>query len=230
MRSALINSGYDFPARRITVNLAPVELSKRGARFDLPIALGVLIASGQLRGQPNAAFECYGELGLSGELKPVRGLFLSAVHASQAQHTLIVPRANLEEIALSGMSSVHGVEHLRSASALFATGSASVPLSRPHALAAPMRLRASAELSALAGDESAPSLSSIVGQWRAKRALVIAATGGHSLLLVGPPGSGKSLLASCLPTLRPPLAADEALELARVASLAGRPLDPRVWR
>ncbi len=223
VRSALLNSGYVFPARRITVNLAPVELSKRGARFDLPIALGLLIASGQLRVRLQGAFECYGELGLSGQLRGVGGLFLAAVHALQARHTLIVPRANLEEVLLSGLRAVHGVEDLRSAAALIGVESATqLPT---EALGA-----APAEIGAADGEEGLLALSSIVGQCRAKRALEIAATGGHGLLLVGPPGSGKSMLAACLPALLPPLTTAEALELARVTSLAGQPIVPQCWR
>src|SRR5208282_1311781 len=97
VRAALLNSGYEFPTGRITVNLAPVELSKQGGRFDLPIALGVLIASGQVPAPPRA-FECYGELGLAGELRPVSGLFLAALHAGKAGHALIVPAANGDEV------------------------------------------------------------------------------------------------------------------------------------
>lgn len=222
VRSALLNSGYDFPARRITVNLAPVELSKRGARFDLPIALGLLIASGQLCVRLQGAFECYGELGLSGELRRVGGLFLAAVHAQQARHTLVVPMGNLEEVLLSGLRAVHGVEHLRSAAALIAM--------QPAARVPTVVSTAPAQIDAADAEDGALALSGIVGQWRAKRALQIAATGGHSLLLVGPPGSGKSMLAACLAALLPPLTTAEALELARVTSLAGQPLVPRCWR
>jgi magnesium chelatase family protein len=225
VRSALLNSGYDFPARRITVNLAPVELSKRGARFDLPIALGLLIASGQLRVRFKGPFECYGELGLDGELRGVGGLFLAAVHALQARHTLIVPRSNLEEIQLSGLRDVHGVEHLRSAAALIAATSAAAQAPTASATAAAAEL-----VDAASGEDGGLALAGIVGQSRAKRALVIAATGGHSLLFVGVPGGGKSLLAASLPALLPPLTRTEALELARVTSLAGQLLDARRWR
>ena len=110
VRAALLNSGYEFPSGRITVNLAPVELSKQGGRFDLPIALGLLhrerTAAGVAHGKP---FECYGELGLSGELRPVRGLFLAALQARQAGHALIVPSLNAEEVALSGHAEAFAV-------------------------------------------------------------------------------------------------------------------------
>jgi magnesium chelatase family protein len=198
VRSALLNSGYDFPARRITVNLAPVELAKRGARFDLPIALGLLIASGQLRVRLQGAFECYGELGLSGELRRVGGLFLAAVHAHQVRHTLVVPMANLEEVLLSGSRAVHGVEHLRSAAALIAME----PAARVPTVVSP----APAEIDAADAEDGAVALSGIVGQWGAKRALEIAATGGHSLLGFGIPDDADAprshSLGRCKPRVR----------------------------
>ncbi len=125
VRAALLNSGYQFPAGRITVNLAPVELSKQGGRFDLPIALGLLAASGQLRPHAPEAIECYGELGLGGELKPVAGLFLAALHASRTGHALIVPGANAEEVGLSGHAAAYPASDLRAAAALL-----SVPAAR----------------------------------------------------------------------------------------------------
>jgi magnesium chelatase family protein len=111
VRAALLNSACEFPAGRITVNLAPVELSKQGGRFDLPIALGLLIASGQLCA-PQRAFECYGELGLAGELRPVSGLFLAALHAAGDGHALIVPAANGSEVALSGHAAAYTARRL----------------------------------------------------------------------------------------------------------------------
>src|SRR5580658_9898623 len=114
VRAALLNSGYEFPTGRITVNLAPVELQKQGGRFDLPIALGLLVASGQLR-MPARTFECYGELGLAGDLRPVSGLFLAALNASRAGHALLVPSANADEVALTGHSAAFGAASLRDA-------------------------------------------------------------------------------------------------------------------
>jgi magnesium chelatase family protein len=221
VRAALLNSGYEFPAGRITVNLAPVELSKQGGRFDLPIALGLLIASGQVAPPPRA-FGCYGELGLAGELRPVSGLFLAALHAGNAGHALIVPVANGDEIAMSGHGAAYGAASLREAAAQL-SGSASSALLRSPAL----------DGGACAGADRAappaPALSDVAGQWQAKRALIIAAAGGHSLLMVGPPGSGKSMLAVRLPALLRPLSAPEALEVAAIASVCGLPLDPGRW-
>ncbi len=222
VRAALLNSGYEFPAGRITVNLAPVELSKQGGRFDLPIALGVLIASGQVP-QPPRVFECYGELGLAGELRPVNGLFLAALHAGNAGHALIVPVANGDEVALSGHAAAYGAASLREAAArLSGTGSSTA-----------LRPRAIDGTTGASIDRAPPRLpavlSDVAGQWQAKRALIIAAAGGHSLLMVGPPGSGKSMLAARLPLLLPPLAAPEALEVAAIASVCGLQLDPGRW-
>jgi magnesium chelatase family protein len=217
VRAALLNSGYQFPAGRITVNLAPVELSKQGGRFDLPIALGLLIASGQLRA-PQRAFECYGELGLAGELRPVGGLFLAALHAGKDGHALLVPGANAGEVALSGHSAAWGAASLREAASWLAARPADAAV---HALLAAD--------GALAVAPALPALADVVGQWQAKRALIIAAAGGHSLLMVGPPGSGKSMLAARLPGLLPPLSQTEALEVAGIASVSGLQLDASCW-
>ena len=222
VRAALLNSGYEFPAGRITVNLAPVELSKQGGRFDLPIALGVLIASGQVPTPPRA-FECYGELGLAGELRPVSGLFLAALHAGNAGHALIVPAANSDEVVMSGHGAAYGAASLREAAARL-SGAASSAALRPRPIDGGPS--AGADLAAL---PPLPALSDVAGQWQAKRALVIAAAGGHSLLMVGPPGSGKSMLAARLPALLPPLSKPEALEVAGIASVCGLQLDASRW-
>ncbi|MFI4869571.1 MAG: YifB family Mg chelatase-like AAA ATPase [Steroidobacterales bacterium] len=233
VRAALLNSGYEFPNGRITVNLAPVELSKQGGRFDLPIALGLLVASGQLPA-PRRAFECYGELGLAGELKPVSGLFLAALHAGRDDHALIVPAANGSEVALSGHGAAYGAMSLREAAARLAQRAANEP-PRGRADNAGLiddRLADGGPAHGSGRVASTPPtalLSDVAGQWQAKRALIIAAAGGHSLLMVGPPGSGKSMLAARLPGLLPPLSRAEALEVAGIASVAGLPLDAWHW-
>jgi len=220
VRAALLSSGFSFPAGRITVNLAPVELSKQGGRFDLPIALALLIASGQLTG-PRQPFECYGELGLAGELKPVGGLFLAALHAQASQRALIVPSGNSPEVRLSGHAAAYAADSLRVAAACL------------RGLAAPAgsacRIDVAAPPAAPAALDDAPSLADIVGHAQAKRALIVAAAGGHGLLMVGPPGSGKSMLAARLVQLLPPLTAGEALEVASIASVAGQRLDAQQW-
>jgi magnesium chelatase family protein len=219
VRAALLSSGYAFPPGRITVNLAPAELSKQGGRFDLPIALALLTASGQLPSPPRRAVECYGELGLAGELKPVAGLFLAALHARAAQHALIVPAANGDEVALSAHPAAYGAATLRAAALLLAESASA------QALVA----RASGADGAAAASVPRAALGDVVGQWHAKRALVIAAAGQHSVLMVGPPGSGKSMLAARLPELLPALTAGEALEVASIASTAGEGLEAQRW-
>jgi magnesium chelatase family protein len=212
VRAALVNSRFEFPAGRITVSLAPAELPKEGGRFDLPIALGILLASGQLRASGrtgSATPEFYGELGLTGELKPVRGLLLAAAHAQRHGNELIVPRGNAAEACVAAPAQVRAAAHLLEVCA-HVSGSAPLPPccgGSPGAAAGPDARRA-----------AAADLAEVRGQWLAKRALVIAAAGEHSLLFVGPPGCGKSMLARRLPGLLPPLTADEALEVAAVAA------------
>src|SRR5207302_1094243 len=223
VRAALLNSRFEFPAGRITVNLAPADLPKEGGRFDLPIALGILIASGQIRprgargGGSCETREFYGELGLTGELKPVRGLLLAAAHAQQQGHELVVPRANAAEACVVAPERVRAAGHL-----LEVCGHLSG--------AAPLRACAPPR-----GDENrdAPSargapldLADVRGQLMPKRALVIAAAGGHSLLMIGPPGSGKSMLAQRLPGLLPPLTRSEALEVAAIAAVSAAGFTP----
>jgi magnesium chelatase family protein len=215
VRAALLNSRFEFPAGRITVSLAPAELPKEGGRFDLPIALGILIASGQIRVPAEAvraasAHEFYGELGLSGELKPVRGLLLAAAHARQQGHELIVPHANAMEACAVAPVQVRAAGHLLEVSRHL-SGAAPLPL-----CAAPVKR--TARDTALAA--AATDLTDVRGQLYAKRALVIAAAGGHSLLLVGPPGCGKSMLAQRLPGILPPLGERDALEVAAIAAVS----------
>ncbi len=215
VRAALLNSHFEFPAGRITVNLAPADLPKEGGRFDLPIALGILLASRQLRGgapagRPLASSEFYGELGLTGELKPVRGLLPAAAEARRAGHELIVPRANAAEACVVAAPLVRAADHLLEVCA---------HLTGKKLLAAGAETRVDAA-PALAR-RCTPDLADVRGQLHAKRALTIAAAGAHSLLLIGPRGCGKSMLAQRLPPLLPPLTAAEALEVAAIASVSG---------
>jgi len=221
VRAALINCGFELPAGRITVNLSPAELPKEGGRFDLPIALGVLIASGQLRlrGEDLAArmahSEFYGELGLGGEVKPVKGLLLAAASAAQSAHDLYVPQESAAEVRFVGAAAVHGVRHLRELCAQFhARGSVAGQADRPPA-------------PSLAPAIAGLDLREVCGQTQAKRALIIAAAGAHSLLLIGPPGSGKSMLAQRLAGLLPALSHEQALEVAMLASVSSAGFDPR---
>ena len=216
VRAAIVNSGFEFPQRRITVNLAPADLPKESGRYDLPMALGILAASGQIPAQALPAHEFAGELSLSGALQPLRGAFamvLAATSGPQAASSFILPQASVDEAALTGQGQVLGARSLLEVCAW---------------------LRGQGELQAgtplpLSPATTPPDLADVKGQAQARRVLEIAAAGGHSLLLYGPPGSGKSMLAARLPGLLPPLDDAAARESAAVLSLAGR-FDPSCFR
>lgn len=214
VRSAILNTGMEFPARRITINLAPADLPKVGGRFDLAIALSILAASGQLPLESLANCEILGELALTGALRPVEGVLPAVLAARESSHTLLLPAANAEEAELVRDNNAFSASHLEEV-CRHLSGRGEMPPCRFR----PERLAASRP----APD---PDLSSIKGQGQAKRALEIAAAGGHNLLLVGPPGTGKTLLANALYGLLPALSEAEALEMAAVRSVAGcRPAD-----
>ncbi len=216
VRSALQNAGLEFPNnRRITVNLAPADLPKDSGRFDLPIALGILAASGQIDASRLAGHEFAGELSLSGELRPVRGaLAVSlALHKGGVATRLVLPTASAQEAALVPGAQVYGARHLLDVVAQFALPGAEAPPSDGWARVEGTPPTASSQY---------PDLADVKGQVAARRALEIAAAGGHSLLMMGPPGSGKSMLAQRFAGLLPPMSTDEALESAAVGSLGGR--------
>ena len=208
VRSAIINSGFQFPTKRLTINLAPADLPKDGSRLDLPIALGILIASGQLPEHSTEGFEFIGELALDGHLRPVSGALPIAMACQQAKHRLLLPTENLDEASQLPDFEVYAAQHLQEVCAHF-SGNAQLA-------AAPQRPNSAA--SAYQFD-----LADVKGQLRPRRALEIAAAGGHSLLFKGPPGTGKTLLASRLPSILPPLNAQENLEVASIYSVANAP-------
>ena len=215
VRSALLNAGFEFPARRITINLAPADLPKEGGRFDLAIALGILVASEQLPAGPLQYLECLGELALDGTLRPVRGVLPAVVAAREAGRRILVPADNAAEASLAGGDDVLATDHLLrvcehlSGTAILTPVPPAEPAERP---------------------PEAPDLADVRGQHVPRRALEIAAAGGHNLLLFGPPGTGKSMLASRIPGILPPLDDQQALAVASVRSVAGLPVVADGWR
>lgn len=206
VRAALINSGFEFPSRRITVNLAPADLPKESGRFDLPIAVGILAASAQIPGNRLEQYEFVGELSLSGELRAIRGALAMALSSADAGRAFILPRISAQEAILAGNARIYGATsllevcaHLCERTPLVCEQTVSPSCSR-----------------------LTPDLSEVRGQAQAKRALEVAATGEHSLLMMGPPGTGKSMLATRLPGIMPTLELAAARESAAILSLAGQ--------
>src|SRR5712675_16937 len=213
VRAALVNSRFEFPARRITVNLAPAELPKESGRFDLPIALGILAASHQLEAGEFSKYEFAGELSLTGELRPVRGALAMTWRAARDGRAFVLPSASAYEAALVSEASIYQAGSLLDVCAHLAGRQ---PLARP-AAHPPMVI-----------PPNYPDLAEVKGQAQAKRALEVAAAGGHSVLMVGPPGTGKSMLAARFAGLLPPMSSDEALESAALLSLVGQ-FAPQRW-
>ena len=220
VRAALVNSGFAFPHnKRITVNLAPADLPKESGRFDLPIALGILAAAGELDTAKLALYEFAGELSLAGELRPVRGALALALALQRggSGRTLVLPLASAAEAARADAVRVCGAPDLLAVARAMLAGDAAQPLpitAPPPALPPPPRA----------------DLRDVRGQAAAKRALEVAAAGRHSLLMVGPPGSGKSMLAQRLPGLLPPMDEAEALASAALQGLAPGGFDAALWR
>jgi magnesium chelatase family protein len=205
VRAAIQNARFEFPASRITVNLAPADLPKESGRFDLPIALGILAASGQISGKHLAEHEFAGELSLTGELRPIRGALAMCLAARGQARSFVLPAQSAAEAALVGGAAILPAQSLLQVCA---------------------HLNGQTTLASFTGAPMAaapdyPDLADVKGQAQAKRALEVAAAGGHSLLMTGPPGTGKSMLAARFPGLLPPMGEEEALESAALHSLNG---------
>ncbi len=215
VRSALINSGFEFPAKRITVNLAPADLPKDGGRFDLAIAIDIIAASQQIKQEQLSEIELVGELALSGEIRPITGALPFTYACHQAKRTAIMPSENAAEASLIKQAKLLPANQLLE---VFHHINGQMPL----ALFKCQPCETQAEYN--------QDLQDVVGQAAGKRALEIAAAGGHNLLFTGPPGTGKTMLASRLITILPPMSDEEALESAAIHSIVGKAVDPATWK
>jgi magnesium chelatase family protein len=207
VRAALLNARFEFPQRRITVNLAPADLPKESGRFDLPIAIGILVASGQIPGDKLKGVEFAGELALTGELRPIRGALAMTFKAHRDQRAFVLPEASAAEAALVNDASVLAAKSLLQVCAHL-SGRETLKPFVPESAAATI-------------NDHHADMAEVKGQAGPKRALEIAAAGGHSVLMLGPPGTGKTMLASRFPGILPPMSETEALEAAAVQSLNG---------
>jgi len=214
VRGAILNSRFEFPAQRITVNLAPADLPKEGGRFDLAIALGILAASGQIPNNTLDQYECVGELSLGGELRAINGVLPVAIQARNKHRKLILPKANAAEAALINDIEIIPAGHLLEVCAHLA-GQKLIPteFQQPSTASEVLDL----------------DFADVHGQYHVKRAFEIAAAGAHNLLMLGPPGTGKSMLASRLPTILPALTEQQAQETAAITSISDQGLDVSSW-
>jgi len=215
VRSALLNTHFDYPARRITINLAPADLPKEGSRFDLAIAIGILAASDQIPPRALEHHEFIGELALTGELRAIRGVVPSALQSQISSRAIVIPQDNCAEIEILEDARVLGARSLLDVAAHL---NGEKEITRHRGSGAPPETTSTADFS------------DVHGQMHAKRALEIAAAGAHHLLMVGPPGTGKSMLACRMPGILPPLSRDEAVETAMIRSISDLGFDPRQWR
>lgn len=216
VRSAILNSRFEFPARRITINLAPADLPKDGGRFDLPIAIGILAASGQIKASTVSGYEFLGELALTGELRPVGGALTAALKSRDLNRALIIASGSAHEAILARDTEVLAAKHLLDVTGHLIGNCPIIPTARPDVIVDP--------------NSDIPDLADVRGQYHARRALEIAAAGGHSLLMIGPPGSGKTMLANRLPGILPQMNDTEAVETAAIHSISSRGFSIQTWK
>jgi magnesium chelatase family protein len=214
VRAALQTARFEFPARRITVNLAPADLPKESGRFDLPIALGILAATKQIPGNQLSRFEFAGELALTGDLRPIRGALAMTYSAHRSGRAFVLPEVNAAEAALVRDAVVYPASTLLQVCAHLTGSDLLQQWSQP----------------AEASDATYPDMSEVIGQAQGKRALEVAAAGAHSVLMSGPPGTGKTMLASRLPSILPSMTEEEALESAAMQSVGSNGFDVRNWK
>ena len=218
VRAALQNAQFKIPAQRITVNLAPADLPKESGRFDLPIALGILAATGQIPGDKLDQYEWAGELALTGELRPIHGALAMTYNASQSGRSFVLPQQNAAEAALVNNATIYAAKSLLQVCAHL-SGHEPLPV-----------YQNTLENDRNSSRSAYPDLDEVKGQAHAKRALEIAAAGGHSLLMIGPPGTGKSMLAARFPGILPPMTEAEALESAAIQSLSHGSFNIDNWK
>ena len=223
VRAALQNAQFEFPARRITVNLAPADLPKESGRFDLPIALGILAATGQIPSDKLDQYEWAGELALTGELRAIRGALAMTYGASRSGRSFVLPQQNAAEAALVKDAVVYPAKSLLQICAHLAGRE---PLQRYDVNSGVIAKGDTEET----GTPRYPGMDEVKGQAHAKRALEIAAAGNHSVLMVGPPGTGKSMLAARFPGILPSMTEDEALESAAMQSLSSGGFNVANWK
>lgn len=219
VRSALLNAQFKYPPKRITVNLAPADLPKEGGRFDLPIALGILAASGQINADKLRNIEFLGELALTGNLRAVQGVIPAILAAKQTRRQMLVSAHNANEAALIADQNTYCATSLLEV-VQFMNNQANLPI------ATELNRQSAVDFSPVLQKD----LTDIIGQQHAKRALTIAAAGQHNLLFLGPPGTGKTMLASRLTALLPEMTDQEAIETASVTSLVHNELNYTNWK